>query len=761
MSVDTGRRSGYEDSGWDLPPLLTGDFRGDPLLHAAALGCLAVLSLSYLAVLYHVTDVVGGTALFVPVVLLAAGAGAVVGRTIDHRTAVAVAVGALGLGLVTYLLTVPPEFFRYLSVERVIADQVAFLTGYSVLRMTNAGVWAVAVAPAPTFLTWYFAARGEYVRAATVGSGALLWFVLTGDSGSLGTMVGILGAAGAVGFDSLAVREGHREQAETVVIAVAAMVLGATLLSVTPTVGGAPIVPTGGIGGGGGGGGDGGTLEASLLQTSDSDRIEGSIRLSPKVRFTVEADRGEYWRVSAFDRFTGQGWVRTGGTQAVSGPLDRPPGPREQLRQRVVAEATMGILPAAAEPYRIDGVDATVSQLGTVGVRENVPTGASYTVTSQVLNASPEQLRAAGADYPAAVRQQYLQLPESTPQRVRDLTANVTADADSPYEKAAAIETYLERNKGYSLNVTRPEKNVAAAFLFDMEAGYCVYFATTMVAMLRAEGIPARYAVGYTPGQRVSEDEWVVRGLDSHAWVEVYLPDYGWVRFDPTPSGPRQSAEQRSVETAREQGVEGVDAAGSENGTFTTTRTTNGTTGTFNGTTTQNVPEIVQREQDLYGNGSGSNVSNVTTTTPVGFAGNGTTATDSETGGDGFSLPSLPVLAVWSLLALGAVAAVRRSGVAERVYRAAWLRVPPRGDPDDVVEGAFRRAMFTLERWERPRQETETVREYLDSVDADRRTRRLAQLREEARYRGGADEDDAAEARRLVSELVGRRGGQS
>jgi hypothetical protein len=80
-----------------------------------------------------------------------------------------------------------------------------------------------------------------------------------------------------------------------------------------------------------------------------------------------------------------------------------------------------------------------------------------------------------------------------------------------------------------------------------MERGYCTYFATTMVAMLRSQGVPARFAVGYTPGEQVGEDRWLARGLDSHAWVEVYFSDVGWVRFDPTPAEPRREAERRQL----------------------------------------------------------------------------------------------------------------------------------------------------------------------------------------------------------------------
>ncbi len=88
-----------------------------------------------------------------------------------------------------------------------------------------------------------------------------------------------------------------------------------------------------------------------------------------------------------------------------------------------------------------------------------------------------------------------------------------------------------------------------------MDEGYCVYFATTMVTMLRTQGIPARMTVGYTSGQRIDENQWVVRGLNSHAWVEVYFPDQGWVQFDRRRPGRARrsgsSVSRRRVRTNR------------------------------------------------------------------------------------------------------------------------------------------------------------------------------------------------------------------
>ena len=72
-----------------------------------------------------------------------------------------------------------------------------------------------------------------------------------------------------------------------------------------------------------------------------------------------------------------------------------------------------------------------------------------------------------------------------------------------------------------------------------VKRGYCMYYATAMVMLLRHEGIPARFVEGFLPGERVGLQE-MVRTQDAHAWVEVYFPRFGWVTFDPTPRGTSQ-----------------------------------------------------------------------------------------------------------------------------------------------------------------------------------------------------------------------------
>ena len=169
--------------------------------------------------------------------------------------------------------------------------------------------------------------------------------------------------------------------------------------------------------------------------------------------------------------------------------------------------------------------------------RKNLKKGETYEVTSSVSLATPQDLRLAGLDYPTWALVKYTQLPPELPQRVRDLGAEVTAGAETPYDKAKAIEAYL-KTLPYSLQMNPPPYNSDGVdhFLFEEKRGYSEYFGSAMAVLLRTQGIPARMVTGYTVGDQVPDhDIYVVTDSHSHGWVEVFFPRYGWIGFEPTP----------------------------------------------------------------------------------------------------------------------------------------------------------------------------------------------------------------------------------
>jgi transglutaminase-like putative cysteine protease len=754
VSAPVGDRfGGLGDGGGTGGPDAGGDAGRYPVSAAvrtpAALGVgLAVAS--FLAVFYHVVDVVGGATFLLMEVAVVAATAAWLGGFLRERTAVGLTAVGFALALIGYFLSVPPSARALFTVGRVIADVVALLTGLSVLRLLNAGAWALFLVPVPTFLSTYLLVRRRHAAAATVAAATTGFFVLTGDAGAGVGLAAAVGLTLAVGFSELSAagKRGMLAQWDTIAVVVAAMVVVTSVVTVVPGSAANPVLP----------GGNSPTVESSLVANTDSVGVLGSIRLSSAVRFTVEADESSYWRVGSYDRYTGSRWVRTGEASPYtgSGSLGAPPGESERIIQRVTARGQLDALPAAWKPVELRGRAADTAQ---VTDHDGLKPGTTllvndtYTVVSERPTATTGELRRAGTDYPSAVASRYTQLPESTPDRVGERTAAVIdqAGASTPYDAAVAIERHLERTKEYSLDVPTPQGNTADSFLFEMESGYCVYYATTMVAMLRTQGVPARFVVGYTPGQRVAEDEWVVRGLDSHAWVEVYFPDHGWVRFDPTPSGPREQAEQASVETAREEGVENVDAAGSEDGSYETLTATpsDGSTSTAVGT-----PDIgaINPGADEF-NGT------FATAGPGGLTGNATPA--GAGGGDGEGsqgwTPTREDVAVGAAALVGLVAGARRVGLTGRVRRMFWLLHQSRSDPQTDAERAFRRMEYLASIVYRSRRPGETPRQYVEALSRDRfgeSARTVADAYERARYGGGVDESTAGEAIAAVDDLV-------
>ena len=150
----------------------------------------------------------------------------------------------------------------------------------------------------------------------------------------------------------------------------------------------------------------------------------------------------------------------------------------------------------------------------------------------------------------------YLQLPDSFSARIRELAQQITAEEQTPFDKALAITRYLRENIVYETNISAlPEgKDPLEWFLFDSQKGFCNYYASAEVLMLRSIGVPARLSVGFAEGEAIEgSDRFQVKYGDSHAWPEIYFPGYGWVEFEPTASQPMTSLLPDRVDTTSDE----------------------------------------------------------------------------------------------------------------------------------------------------------------------------------------------------------------
>ncbi len=188
-------------------------------------------------------------------------------------------------------------------------------------------------------------------------------------------------------------------------------------------------------------------------------------------------------------------------------------------------------------PTTADGPDIT-------GMEMNPPltSGESYSVLAAIGVPSVRSMQLSSVEpYPDWVTERYLQLPVDFPDSIRELAESLTAGKPTPYDKTIAITRYLRENMVYTTTVPDPppDRDLVEWFLFDLQRGFCNYYASAEVLMLRSVGVPTRLSIGYAAGDYNSETkQYSVAAQDYHAWPEVYFPNIGWIAFEPTVSQP-------------------------------------------------------------------------------------------------------------------------------------------------------------------------------------------------------------------------------
>ena len=287
----------------------------------------------------------------------------------------------------------------------------------------------------------------------------------------------------------------------------------------------------------------------SSLQWGADTAFTGTPDLTDKLLFTVQGEQaqGSYWRARIYDVYAGNGWSTS--------PVERerwqePAGDglssRSEASHDFRLEVATNTLFSAGDPVSFSMAAQRVARpeepSDTLQVRTDdafFPTrlNIKYSGVSSSSHASIAQLRGAGTAYPGWVNDYYLQLYDGLPDRVSALAQDLTQGASSQYDKVIAVRNHL-LTYPYNLNIHAPPEGADGVdfFLFDQQTGYCDYFASSMVVLLRAAGVPARYVVGYAPGQwNAAQERYEVLELNYHSWTEVYFPEYGWVEFEATP----------------------------------------------------------------------------------------------------------------------------------------------------------------------------------------------------------------------------------
>ena len=285
-----------------------------------------------------------------------------------------------------------------------------------------------------------------------------------------------------------------------------------------------------------------------------NQNLRGS--LTPKVVMRVRSQAEGFWRVLAFDRYTGQGWdiSRNEDAQVIkrsflSYEFFLPRFPRLGRKREVIQTYTMvselpNLIPALDQPKSIyfPTEEIAIGLEGDLRAPVGLTEGLTYTVVSEVALRDRTALGEAPTEYSKAIRNHYLQIPPEIEARVRQRTEELLAKSPktivNPYEKALFLAQALKQN--YSIQPGIPfldeGEDLIEAFLFKHQGGYPDHFSTVLTVMLRSIGIPARLTAGFAPGQfNPFTGFYIVRNTDAYAITEVYFPKYGWFEFDPIP----------------------------------------------------------------------------------------------------------------------------------------------------------------------------------------------------------------------------------
>ncbi len=285
--------------------------------------------------------------------------------------------------------------------------------------------------------------------------------------------------------------------------------------------------------------------------------------LSDRLVLKVRTSDWQYHRAVTFSEYTGGGW-RSGLEEPTLKSITEPPfyfssphGGQDRLTIYYAEVDLPNVVFVPSNPRMLYFPSSEIYQIGSFpdeNQREfkntpavlispfNLEKGVVYSVLNRTAPVAPSALKNLPDWDPDGRRplslKPYLNLPDTVPQRVRDLALKLTENSTSPWERASRLTAYLQQNYRYNLDVDfyPEEADTVDHFLFEAREGYCEQFASALCVMSRSVGMPARYVTGYLPGSyNPLSGFYEIRAKDAHAWVEIYVPEVGWMTFDPVP----------------------------------------------------------------------------------------------------------------------------------------------------------------------------------------------------------------------------------
>jgi transglutaminase-like putative cysteine protease len=331
--------------------------------------------------------------------------------------------------------------------------------------------------------------------------------------------------------------------------------------------------------------GTGGTGDNNDLETlpplfaPEIDTVSGSQQSKqrqPELVMRVRSQAELFWRVMAYDEFTGKGWriSRNDPTQirtvrrnpfnyeffvaqqphasiGIKKPL-QPVASQDVVQTYTITSPNFpNLVPAASVPKQVffPSEELDIDPEGMIRGPGPLPEDLTYTVISNVVARDAQQLRQLPNEYPRSIRNYYLQVPTNLSPNVRNQALSMIANAkdkdgklialDNPYDVVVQIAQSVKQNYAIKpLKFDESKGDLVSQFI-EQGGGEESHFVSTMAVMLRSLGIPTRYVVGFAPGKfNPFTGLYEVQNIDTQSLVEVYFPVYGWISFDPIPNRP-------------------------------------------------------------------------------------------------------------------------------------------------------------------------------------------------------------------------------
>ncbi len=303
------------------------------------------------------------------------------------------------------------------------------------------------------------------------------------------------------------------------------------------------------------GGGGGGATGTGL---SPFAGLRGSLAQSKTVELMTVHVSGStnpfYLRSKVLDQFTTTGW-RAGGVPDTTVPLgteplagDPPRGPSVHFTAHVqVSGLADTAVPTFGTLQSLRGLPAAWNFSVEQSVVAGGHTTRNLTYDETVAQPAPStgDLRAAAPQSRAGDDPRWRALPASLPLQVRTMTDDLTVGKSTAYDRARALNDFFtDPNNGFVYNLQTKDGD-SGSDLVDFltnRTGFCQQYAAALAVMLRLSNIPARVVLGYTHDAANKDGDFVVTNHDAHSWVEAYLPQVGWLPFDPTPIDPSRAS---------------------------------------------------------------------------------------------------------------------------------------------------------------------------------------------------------------------------